>query len=102
MCVRSLRTQQRAKSRCQIILVSRGGFALAFGGCGVASRAIPLVEMDGLFTSAFVQPDHRALLGGAVFADVGTVGRAFRGVPVSCCSSTESLILAQDERWRRA
>ena len=43
-------------------------------GVWLLSRAIPLVEMDGLFTSAFVcSHDPRAPLWGVlVFADVGT------------------------------
>ena len=58
------------------ILVRGGGSVAHFGGFRVVPAAIPLVEMDGLFASAFVQPDHRALRG-AVFADVGTFGRVF-------------------------
>ncbi len=84
-----------------ILVRGVGSVPVVVVGVGLFSRTVPLVEMDGLFTSAFVQPDHRALRG-AVFADVGTFGRALVGLPVSCWSSTESLILAQDERWRRA
>ena len=61
----------------KFILVARGWL----GAClvwvwGCLRVRFLLVEMDGLFTSAFVQPDHRALRG-AVFADVGTFGRVF-------------------------
>jgi ABC-type tungstate transport system substrate-binding protein len=59
-----------------ILVRGVGSVPVVVVGVGLFSRTVPLVEMDGLFTSAFVQPDHRALRG-AVFADVGTFGRAF-------------------------
>ena len=83
-----------------------GGFVSAFGWVwGLLPRAIPLVEMDGLFTSAFVcSHDLRAPFGGFWSSQMSALpgsGLCGSGV-VSCWSSTESLILAQDERWRRA
>ena len=63
--VRSLRTQQRAESQCQVILRARACSGLGF---------LWLIEIESAnsWFSAVIK------------------------------SSTESLILAQDERWRRA
>ena len=54
--------------------------------------AIPLVEMDGLITRHLLSQDH------------GPSGPLQMSVPLGVPrqTSTESLILAQDERWRRA
>ena len=65
LCVRSLRTQQRAESQCQVIPRARACSGLGF---------LWLIEIESAnsWFSAVIK------------------------------SSTESLILAQDERWRRA
>src|SRR3954447_16115236 len=79
-----------------------GAAVMVVLGCLVA---IPLVEMDGLFSSHLYSRDHGSCLWGWGSSSQMSVpvlfGVAFRGV-VPCLTSTESLILAQDERWRRA
>ena len=87
-------------------LVRGGGSVLASLGCvsGLFSRAVPLVEMnDSLRVHSYSQITGSAFGWGSSSQMSALPARALRGVGVvSCCSSTESLILAQDERWRRA
>ena len=66
LCVRSLRTQQRAESQCQVI------------------------------------PRVRALCSWQGFLWLIDIESASSRFSAAIKSSTESLILAQDERWRRA
>src|SRR3954463_6632766 len=67
LCVRSLRTQQRAESQCQVITPCRGSSDSWWGFLWLIE-----IESANSWFSAAIK------------------------------SSTESLILAQDERWRRA
>ena len=99
MCVRSLRTQQRTDSQCQFCLVL--GFVAAcvvVVGFGVWAFVL-LYKFSSWFArvcacdraSAFGGRFSFLLIGHAAFGGV----RGYR-------HSMESLILAQDERWRRA
>ena len=103
-CVRCLRTQQRAECRCQLFDPGSGGSFLLFEGGWAAWSGIPLVlkGLHSLSVGGGACVDARS---NAAFAVSGEViypaASALVGV-VGCDSSTESLILAQDERWRRA
>jgi len=97
VCVRTLRTQQRTESQCQLIYRSVTHFAGAghhlvhyeiiidasfFGGVVVLAR------MDQVSSHAF----------GCALSNVDSSASVLRII----WHSMESLILAQDERWRRA
>ena len=87
VCVRSLRTQQRAKSQCTCTYPVKGGLA----GDGLVSETdAKIVSMAGLASRTrhlHVSSPH---------------GRSSDRPAVAYRHSMESLILAQDERWRRA
>ena len=85
VCVRSLRTQQRAKSQCTCTNPVIGS---------VRQRSGP--QTDAKIVSMARQPEETSLMSASARAVFGTSSRfAYR-------HSMESLILAQDERWRRA
>jgi hypothetical protein len=77
VCVRFLRTQQCVKSQCLLVLDR----AASFGGCLVLDS---FGKMNDSCRDCFRF----------------RFGSSFAGVVV--WTLTESLILAQDERWRRA
>ena len=87
VCVRFLRTQQRAKSQCTCITPSAGAGPVTawFLVCGCQDRLEGRVfRFEGLL-----------LVSVACWLGFARLVVAYR-------HSTESLILAQDERWRRA
>ena len=86
VCDRSLRTQQCAESQCQAFILVPAPFV---GGC-----EIPLMDLIDLpFLVVGLSGSFFLLM--MLLASFGVGG-------VVVCFSTESLILAQDERWRRA
>ena len=98
VCVRFLRTQQRVKNRCQL---PRGGVAVIVlcGWLWLFCFDYPLVDnvqtVDFLLV-VLAQSGFQIPFVGIVF-----LGRSLLG-GWGVITSTESLILAQDERWRRA
>ena len=85
-----------------IFILVRGGW---LGACrwwwvSGSSRTVPLVEMDD---SLRVHSYSQIIVPfGVRSSQMSAPSVGPSGLPVSCWSSTESLILAQDERWRRA
>ncbi len=92
----SLRTQQRAESQCHVFPVLRVVRLFLCGGlccswCGSFGEQMSVSGSPGFVCRSF--RGRRALRGSRAGSCVGLV----RGK-----TSSESLILAQDERWRRA
>ena len=94
--VRSLRTQQRAKSQCQT--TPSLGSAADLRSVRAAGR-IPLVKTDDSNVCIFARSDGHRLI--PIRWPLSVVGDRALGRDTKQ-TSTESLILAQDERWRRA
>ena len=91
--VRTLRTQQRVKNRCQLTSL-RGGTKLGQHGQVDGHPRTKILWLDNEQQRKLVvraQPGNNPSMG----TDFSVLGRESQ-------TSTESLILAQDERWRRA
>ncbi len=104
VCVRFLRTQQRVNDRCQVFALVSGCFLcrLVWGWLGVGVF-ISLVELDDqLFLSWLFDFCRVSGPSWVQSLPAGCVPCFLGCVVVGVWTSTESLILAQDERWRRA
>ena len=72
-------------------------FVLFFWGVGGGVGVV-----DGFFGKAMILANSWMFVSCRELALFSHGSRPFWGCGCGCCFSTESLILAQDERWRRA